>query len=422
MMRKMTIYILFNEKLEAHNEDQQFRVLISFEDLSNREEFIKKHKDLNILVNIDFIPSISTILSKKEILSYEKEKLIKQIEEDQKLHFSMLEVIEILRLNEYKNSHISYKGKNVNVGIIDDGINKNLPSLIQQTSLLDKNEKIENIKIQENEISHGTIIASIISNQFKNVDKNFIGIAPNVNLIDLRISKSNEGCYFSNILKIFDKIIEDKITIDILLLSLTAKGPSDGKDILSLACNLFVDMGLIIVSPAGNFGPESYTIGSPGAAEKVITIGALTKELTIPNFSGRGPTLDNRKKPDLCLPSSNVVVPLSHNFRVKVTGTSVSASIGAGIIALIKEYDPKISYTEIIELIKKTSLDLNYDSNAQGLGTVIVSDIFKNLDLLHDKLIPYNYLVKKSIKVTLELVILFVIIFFLFNLFRILFY
>ena len=179
-----------------------------------------------------------------------------------------------------------------------------------------------------------------------------------------------------------------------------------------MACNLLANNGLIIVSPAGNYGPEKCSIGSPGAAEKVMTVGALTKELTIPDYSGRGPTLDQRIKPNLCLPSSNVIVPLSDKLKVKVTGTSVSASIGAGIIALLKEYDPNISYNEIMELMRTTRLDLNYEPNSQGLGTIIITDLFKNLDLFHKKLIPYNYLIKKSLTITLEFMILFIIIFY----------
>ncbi len=409
-MKKMTIYTPFKEKIDTQNKDQQFRVLISFEDLSNREKFIEKYKDLIILGKFDFIPSIYANLEKDQIYHFEKEKIIIQIEEDQKLHFSMLDVSEILGLNEYQNSHIIYRGTNINVGIVDDGINESLPSIPNLKDPLDSNK----IKIPEKDITHGTIMASVISNQFKDIDDKFIGIAPNVNLIDFKLSKLSEEYHFSDVLKIFEKINTDKIHIDILLISLTTKDPSDGKDILSLACNLYVDNGLIIVSPAGNFGPDPYTIGSPGAAEKVITIGALTKELKVPSFSGRGPTLDERVKPDFCLSGSNIIVPLSNNLRVRVTGTSISASIAVGIIALIKEFNPKISYNAIIDLIKTSRVDLNFDPTTQGLGTIRISDLFEKLDLFHERLVPYSYLLKRSFELAIEFLALFVLLFYLF--------
>ncbi len=421
MRINMTIYSLFKEKITSQPKNQQYRVIFSFKDLSNREKFLEKNKDLKFLGKIDFIPSIYLNLKKPQIINYEKEKLVEKIEEDQKLFLSLLDVLEVLEIDDYKNSQISYTGKNVNVGIIDDGINKNFVSISKINSkqyFLNDKVKINDSKNIKKEITHGTIMASVISNQFKNIDDNYIGIAPNVNYLDFNISNSNQEYYFSDILQVFDKIIGENIDIDILLISLITKDCSDGKDILSLACDLLVDKGIIIVCPAGNFGPESYTIGSPGAAEKIITIGALTKNLAVPNFSGRGPTLDERIKPDLCLHGSNILVPLSNNLRVNVSGTSVSASIGVGLIALIKEFDPKMAYNDIIDLIKNSSINLNYDPNAQGLGTVKITDLFKELDLYHEKLYPYNYLTKRSLILSIEFLIVFIIIFYFFYFFN----
>ena len=417
----MTIYSLFKEKITSQKKNQQYRVIFSFKDLSNREKFLEKNKDLKFLGKIDFIPSLYLNLEKAQIINYEKEKLVEKIEEDQILFLSMLDVLEVLEINDYKNSQISYTGKNVNVGIIDDGINKNFTAISKINSkqyFLNGKVKINNPKSIKKKITHGTIMASVISNHFKNIDDNYIGIAPNVNYFDFNISNSNQMYYFSDILQVFDQIVGENIDIDILLISLITKDCSDGKDILSLACDLLVDKGIIIVCPAGNFGPESYTIGSPGAAEKIITIGALTKNLAVPNFSGRGPTLDERTKPDLCLHGSNISVPLSNDLRVKVSGTSVSASIGVGLIALIKEFDPKMAYNDIIDLIKNSCINLKYDPNAQGLGTVKITDLFKELDLYHEKLSSYNYLTKRSLILSIEFLIVFIIIFYFFYFFN----
>ncbi|MFX1365470.1 MAG: S8 family serine peptidase [Promethearchaeota archaeon] len=410
----MKIYKPFEEKVK-NQKNQQFRVIISFDNLSDREDFLKNNEDLKILGKFDLIPSIYVNLVKEKIINYSKSKLIKKIEEDQKLYQSILDVLEILEINNYKNSQISYTGKNVNVGIIDDGIDVNFSSItknILKYPFFNRKAKNYDLKDAKDKISHGTLMASIICNQFKNADNNYIGIAPDANIIDFDIFNVNREYYFSNILKVFDKIISENINVDILLISLNSKDSSDGKDILSLACDLLVEHGIVVVCSSGNFGPDPYTIGSPGAAEKIIAVGALTKNLIITNFSGRGPTLDNRIKPDICLHGSNVIVPISQNLRVKLSGTSVSASICAGFIALMKEYNPKMGYNDIIQLIKKSSRDLNYDSNAQGLGILRIIDVFKELDLYHEKLFPYNYLVKRSLIFSIEFFIIFVFIFY----------
>lgn len=418
----MNVYRPFKNKLENLSEDQQFGVIISFEDLSNREKFIKKYNQLKILGKTDFIPSILVNLDKEQINNYEKEELIKNIEENQNLYPAMLDVIEILELDEYKNSEISYSGKNIKVGIVDNGINKKLSAIsnisLKKYTMYEK-EKIVKEKDGKSEITHATIMASIISNRFEGSDRKYIGIAPNVSIFDFDISNSNQEYSFYHILNVFDKIDKEKINLDILFISLTTKNSSDGKDLLSLACDLLAEKEIIVICPAGNYGPNPYTIGSPGAAKKVITIGALTKELDVANFSGRGPTLDERTKPDLCFPGSNIIVPITNNLRLKVSGSSVSAAICVGIIALVKEYDPSISYDGLMDMLNDSSIDLQYKKNAQGLGTVKVSHLFTKLDLFHEKLVPYNYLIKKSLKISIEFLILLIILFYFFYFFRI---
>ncbi|MFX0071576.1 MAG: S8 family serine peptidase, partial [Candidatus Hermodarchaeota archaeon] len=408
----MNIYPPFKDKLEILSEGQICNILISFNDHSTRDNFIKKYKQLEIISKFDIIPSILANLKKEQIFDFENEELIKRIEENQVVYQAMLDVNEILELNEYKSSEISFTGKYVKVGIIDNGINEKIPAIsnisFKKYKLYNTEEMIKNY----GEISHGSVMASIIRNRFKDYKGNYIGIAPNIEIYDFDISNSSKEYFFNDILSVFDKIYKEQINLDIIFISFSAKSSSDGKDLLSLACDLLSEKNIIIICPAGNFGPDSYSIGSPGTAKKVITIGAFNKELEISNFSGRGPTLDGRKKPDFCFPGSNIIVPITNDLRLKVSGTSVATAIGVGIIALIKEYDSNISHNDLINLLNKARTDLEYDMNTQGMGTVKVSNLFKNLDLFHDKLVPYNYLIKKALKISTEFLILFIFLFY----------
>ncbi len=407
-----------NKEVDISGKEKDFRVIISFEDISKRDTFLSKHTNLRILKKFDFIPSIYLHLTFEKIKNLEKDDLIKIIEEDQRLYLSILEVNEILELSDYRTSQISYTGKDVKIGIIDNGITKTYDSISEIN--IDKfdfrDEKI-NVIAKKTDISHGTTIASIIGNQYKDSYYSFIGIAPNAKFFDFNISVSNNEYYFSNILEIFDLINSQHIKIDILLISFTTLHPSDGNDILSLACNLLVDKGIIIVCPAGNFGPESYSIGSPSAAKKVITVGSLTKNLTISDFSSRGPTLDERLKPDFCLPGSKIEVPLSNELGIRVSGTSVSAAFCVGIIALLKEFNPNASYNEILNLMQKASSDLSYDQNSQGYGIINIVNVFKKLDLYQEKVLPYKDLIKRSFKFTIEFTFILILIYYIFYFF-----
>ncbi|TFG22387.1 MAG: hypothetical protein EU529_10650 [Promethearchaeota archaeon] len=435
-MNSEKIYPLFLKKLENQVKNQilenfnaddksvkaeKFRIIISFKDISKRDEFILKNKNLVILKQFDLIPSISLNLTRDQIQTIQNNNLIKRIEEDQKLYLSMLHVIEDIGLNNYRRSKKPYLGKNIIIGIIDNGINQVYDSFkgvkINHYSLIEHNKK--------EKITHGTLMANIIVNQFQDENKNIIGIAPDAKIIDFDISNSKEQYFFSDILGVFDYIIQNNIKVDILLIPFTTLHPSDGKDSLSLCCNLLVDKGFIIVCPAGNFGPESYTIGSPSAAEKVFTIGSYTKDKKISYFSGRGPTLDERIKPDFCLPGSKIEIPLSEGVRVRLSGTSVSAAICAGLIALIKESNPKMSYPQIFTIIKKACITLGYQNISQGSGTILISDIFKTIKVKkgkdkevetikkEEKLVSYNHIMLKALGISIEYFIFFIILFYL---------
>ena len=420
------IYPIFKKKIERKpwelissksDKEEIYRVIISFDNINDREEFITNYHELDVLRKFDLIPAVCLSLTKKEILKYNDEALIILIEEDQKLYLSILEINKIIELNEYRKSQYFFTGNNITIGIIDNGINQDFDSLwdiVKETyKLSDKSKTLKKDTNKKEEITHGSLMASIIGNQYLGYDDNIIGIAPNANLIDLDISNDSKEYYISDILEIVDIIITNKVKMDLLLISFTTLEPSDGRDILSLVCNDLVEQGIIIVSPAGNFGPETSTIGSPGAAEKVITIGSLTKELSMAYFSGRGPTLDERMKPDFCLPGSKVNIPLSNNVRIDFSGTSVSAAIGVSIIALLKEYNPKISYEELREILEKVCTTLNYEEVSQGLGTLNVMNLFKKLDLYQEKVLTYKYLGKRAMKFSIESISIFIVIFFL---------
>lgn len=410
------IYSIFLDKIENQDETQilkelmvsepqkfgqKYRVIISFDDVLKRDKFLSEHDNLETLKQFDLIPAISLYLNKQEIEDFKENELIKRIEEDQKLYLSLLEVNEIIGLSKYRKSVSSKNGKGIIIGIIDNGIDKNL----------------------KKEITHGTLIANIITNYHVDTNHIPIGIAPDAELIDIDISNAEENYFFSDVLTKFDFIIKNKVAIDILLISLTTLHPSDGNDILSRACNLLTNKGLIIVCPAGNFGPESYTIGSPSAAKNVITIGSLTKDMTVAYYSGRGPTLDERTKPDFCLPGSKIEVPLSKDQRITISGTSAAAAIGAGVIALIKESNPHLSQNSILEIFKNSSINLNYQTISQGYGTTNIIRIFEQLETQQNKeTLPYTYLVKRSLWVTIEFISILIGLFYLiyfFNLMRI---
>ncbi len=413
-MTKNKICDLFLKKWERDLKDHD--VIITFKSRKSRDRFIQeKSGKLVILNKYDILPAIKIKQTKAQISDIKNFKGVKRIEEDQILYLSIKELFENWNLIEYKNFQASHEGKGVSLGIIDDGINDEfeyIPKVVPFNKAIPKKKISSNNENENSEmVSHGTLMAGIIGNKCIYYN-HFLGIAPQVQIIDIPPTNHDTIIRISNVLHVFDVIIRRRLSLDILLISFTTLESSDGNDVLSRACNKLVKKGITIVCPAGNFGPESHTIGSPAAAKRVITVGALTKSNTIAYYSGRGPTLNGKIKPDFCLLGSKISIPLTREKSIIFSGTSAAAAIAAGMIAILKEINPTLRPKQIKKYLIKSCKLLRYEDMSQGWGTTNLERLFKVLKLSQVESLNYPLLLKISIKYTILLILLLLIIFY----------
>ncbi len=93
---------------------------------------------------------------------------------------------------------------------------------------------------------------------------------------------------------------------------------------------------------AGNSG-GTRTIGRPGISKNVLTIGACgngTSSNTLASFSSRGPTADNRIKPNFCAPGVTVYSAQGGTTGSywAMDGTSMACPNANGTLALMRQY------------------------------------------------------------------------------------
>jgi subtilisin family serine protease len=134
--------------------------------------------------------------------------------------------------------------------------------------------------------------------------------------------------------------------------------------------------GITVVNAAGNEGANSWKkIISPGDADSIVTSGAVDSFNVVTGFSSRGPTADGRIKPDVTAMGSSVLAPLFNNLTAyqRVSGTSFSTPLTAGVVALLLESHPNWGPFEVREALRMTALNHASPDTIIGWGLVQAS-------------------------------------------------
>jgi serine protease AprX len=233
---------------------------------------------------------------------------------------------------------------------------------------------------------HGTHVASIAAGYGtgSSLAAQLGGVAPDALLHVAKVLDGNGSGPVSGIIAALDWCVAQGA--DVVNMSLGLPGSSDGRDSLSKAANEAVNAGLVVVVAAGNEGDGPATIGSPGAADRVITVGAAAEwsaNPTDPNeafwhtagvypapFSSRGPTKDGDIKPDIMGPGVSVAAALADPFGIyaalngcnndcytTLSGTSMASPFVAGVAALLLEADGSLSSADVAQAFYATAQD-----------------------------------------------------------------
>ncbi len=137
------------------------------------------------------------------------------------------------------------------------------------------------------------------------------------------------------------------------------------------------DAGLVVVTAAGNMGPEPMSITAPGNSRKVITVGSSTRfRYRQPNvnadYSGCGPTHECICKPELVAPGTHIVScsPLWRQgvYYARKSGTSMAVPAVSGSIALLLEKEPYLTNVQVKMRLREAAVDLGLPRNRQGWG------------------------------------------------------
>ncbi|MGI6367437.1 MAG: S8 family peptidase [Anaerolineae bacterium] len=264
-------------------------------------------------------------------------------------------------------------GSGVRIAVIDTGVDLHHPDfhgrIAEAVDLVGEGPNDQN--------GHGTHCAGVALGSGIASAGRYRGIAPGALLYAAKALHRNGQGMMSDVMAGIEWAVEHKVQI--ISLSLGGPGSSDGHDALSDICDAAVAAGVVVVVAAGNDGPGSSTIGSPGAARRVITVGATDDTDTIASFSSRGPTADNRVKPDVVAPGHRIAAARARNtelgtpvdpYYTELSGTSMATPLVAGVCALILAREPGLSPEQVKARLMNTAIDLQQHPCLQGRGRV----------------------------------------------------
>ena len=152
---------------------------------------------------------------------------------------------------------------------------------------------------------------------------------------------------------------------------------------MTIGAEIAASRGMICVNAAGNDGPGTCTLGIPGDAEHILTIGAVDADGNRASFSSVGPTYDGRIKPDVMAMGEGTYVAAGYADwgweYYNSNGTSFATPVLAGAVACLRQARPYASVQEMCDVIRQCGNNASSPDSYNGYG---IPDFSKAFELL----------------------------------------
>jgi serine protease AprX len=277
-------------------------------------------------------------------------------------------------------------GDDVTVAVIDSGIN----SRSDFRGRIAGSRNFSEVKSSRDENGHGTWVAGIIAGS--DPSGQYVGIAPGADLLSVKVAGKDGSARAGDVIQALQWVVENKDRYDVRVINISLNSviaDSYLRDPLSAAVEQAWFQGIVVVVSAGNLGTGQLAIDrSPANDPYVITVGAFDDNGTadrsddhVTTWSSRGVTVDGYAKPEVMAPGVDIVStfggPQTYLAQegsesivdrdyIRLSGTSGSAAIVSGSVALMLDEDPSLTPDEVKFRVTVTGASMS-GSDAPGI-------------------------------------------------------
>jgi serine protease AprX len=268
-------------------------------------------------------------------------------------------------------------GSSVTVAVIDSGMAYHNDFKVEGSTnqyRIIANEYFTGSGGSDDWYGHGTHVAGLIGGTGSMSGGQYQGMAPGVNLINLKVSDNIGMTYESDVVEALQWVYNKKDEYNIRVVNLSLNSTvtqSYHTSPLDAAVEILWFNSIVVVVSAGNNGTGTgpVTVYPPANDPFVITVGATEdkgtaglSDDTLAIFSAYGVTLDGFAKPDLVAPGRNLIAPLATkattmytdhpmhrvgDYYFRMSGTSMSAPVVSGAVALLLQDEPNLTPDQV---------------------------------------------------------------------------
>ncbi|MFJ2956111.1 S8 family peptidase [Streptomyces sp. NPDC087270] len=234
-----------------------------------------------------------------------------------------------------------YDGKGTKVAVLDTGVDAEHPDLVDRIA---ESKNFTDSDSTDDRHGHGTHTASTVGGSGAASDGREKGVAPGTSLLIGKVLDDSGSGDTSWIIAGMQWAVDQQA--DVVSMSLGNPEIGDCSDPLAQAAqDLSQNTHTLFVVAAGNSGPGTETVSSPGCAPGVLTVGAVDQTDATASFSSRGPVaVTHTLKPEIAAPGVDILAAKAGGRGVyayqTMSGTSMATPHVAGAAAVVRQAHP----------------------------------------------------------------------------------